>query len=81
MASFASQDSETSIGPTPAVASRKARIAAIAVVLLLTLSVFALGFSALNEARNTGAAGTTTITQDGGDNAAVSAFKFVCPFH
>ena len=61
----------------------KARIAAIAVIVLLSLSVVALGFSALGEARDTTAAPSTVSEepQGVGDNAAISAFKFVCPFH
>ena len=61
----------------------KARIAAIAVIALLTLSVVAVGFSALGEAGDAAASNTQTIgtAQEGDDNAAVSAFKFVCPFH
>ena len=60
----------------------RAKIAAIAVIALLTLSVIALGFSALGEAQDATAASTEAEpAQDGGDNAAVSAFKFVCPFH
>ena len=61
----------------------QARIAAIAVISLLTLSVIAVGFSALGEAGDAAAsnAQATGTAQDEGDNAAVSAFKFVCPFH
>ncbi len=61
----------------------KAKIAAIAVIALLTLSVIAVGFSALGEAQNATAASTASAepVRNGDDNAAVSAFKFVCPFH
>ena len=61
----------------------KARVAAIAVIALLTLSVIAVGFSALGEARDATAASTSAAepARNEDDNAAVSAFKFVCPFH
>lgn len=61
--------------------SMKAKVAAIAVIGLLTLSVFAIGFTALGEAENSAAASSVTPATEPGDNAAVSAFKFVCPFH
>ena len=61
----------------------KARIAAVAIISLLTLSAIALGYSALGDTQDVTAASTattaTTTTED--DNTAVSAFKFVCPFH
>ena len=60
----------------------KARIAVIFVIALLTLSVFAVGFSALGEAQDATAASTTAETVRNGDvNTAISTFKFVCPFH
>ena len=60
----------------------KARLAVIAVIGLLTLSALALGFSALGDAPDVAASATAEqTTQAEGDNAAVSAFKFVCPFH
>ncbi len=62
----------------------KARIAAIAVIGLLTLSVIAVGVSAVGETRSataTAAAEPAPGQDVGNDNAAVSAFKFVCPFH
>ena len=60
----------------------KPKFAAIAVIALLTLSVVAVGFSALGEAQDATAASTTAEpARSGDDNAAVSAFKFVCPFH
>ena len=62
----------------------KARLAAVFVIVLLTASVFALGFSALGSAQD-GTAASGVVgggqSQANGDNAAVSAFKFVCPFH
>ena len=57
----------------------KARIAAIAVIVLLTLSVFAVGFSALGEPQDITAAAESG--QESGETSAVSTFKFVCPFH
>ena len=62
----------------------RARIAAISVIGLLTLSVIAAGFSALGDTRDATAAATSPAgapLTNGGDNTAVSAFKFVCPFH
>ncbi len=61
----------------------KAKIAAIAVIGLLTLSVIAVGFSALGETRDGVASNAQAAerTQAADENAAVSAFKFVCPFH
>jgi hypothetical protein len=60
----------------------KARVAAFAVIALLTLSAVAVGFSALGEAQDAAAASTkATERTPEGDNVAVSAFKFVCPFH
>ena len=61
----------------------KARIAAIAVIGLLTLSVIAVGFSALGETRGATAASTAAAEapQGGDNNTAVATFKFVCPFH
>ena len=62
----------------------KARIAAIAVIVLLTLSVFAVvfavGFSALGEPQDITAAAAES-GQESGENSPVSTFKFVCPFH
>ena len=61
----------------------KARIADVAVITLLTLSVVAVGSSALGETRDAEAANAAAAEplQDVGDNAAVSTFKYVCPFH
>ena len=53
----------------------KAKIAVIAVVAFLTLSFFAIGFSAVEQAR--GSPAVVQQTAEDGDNAAVSAFKFV----
>ncbi len=58
----------------------KARIAAIAVIVLVTLSVFAVGFSALGEPQDITAAAAES-GQESGETSAVSTFKFVCPFH
>ena len=65
------------------IAFMKARVAAIAVISLLTLSVFAVGASALGDTRDAEASASATAepTQNGGDNAALSTFKYVCPFH
>ena len=60
------------------------RIAAISVIGLLTLSVIAAGFSALGETQDVTASGTSSAgaaLPNDSDNTAVSAFKFVCPFH
>ena len=60
----------------------KVRLAAIAVIGLLTLSAIAMGFSALGDAPDVSASATAQqTTQVDGDNAAMSTFKFVCPFH
>ena len=60
----------------------KAKIAAIAVVALLTLSVVAVGALSVGQARDAAAVGESRMAAaDRGDSAAVSAFKFVCPFH
>ena len=61
--------------------SMKAKVAAIAVIGLLTLAVFAVGFTALGEAESSAAASPVAPAAEPGGNAAVSAFKFVCPFH
>ena len=62
-----------------ATASIKVRVAAIAVIVLLTLSAIALGFSAVTGADNSRepSSATAASSQDEGDNAVVSAFKFV----
>ena len=58
----------------------KARIAAIAVIGLLTLSVIAIGVSAGGQVQ--GDAPTATASVENQDDYAVeSAFKMVCPFH
>ena len=62
----------------------KPKLAAIAIIGLITLSVFAVGFSALNEAGGasaSAAAAQSDAMENGDENAAVSTFKFVCPFH
>lgn len=62
----------------------KPKLAAIAIIGLITLSVFAVGFSALDEARSASASAAVAQSDSsdyGNENAAVSAFKFVCPFH
>ena len=61
-----------------AAASVKVRVAAIAVIVLLTLGAVGLGFSAVSEARNQASGPAAAASQqDEGDNIAVSAFKFV----
>ena len=60
----------------------KARVAVISVVVLLTLSVFAVGYSALGEAEDvTASSNAKEESRNGDENAAVTAFRFVCPFH
>ena len=61
----------------------KARLAAIAFAGFLTLVVIAVGFSALGQAQDAGVASAATVerSDQGGENPAVSSFKFVCPFH
>ncbi len=64
----------------------KAKIAAIAVIGLLTLSVIAVGLSAINAGvgdvqSSAPAAAAAESAQDGDGNAAVTTFNFVCPFH
>ncbi len=59
----------------------KAKVAVIAVVGLLTLSVIAIGFTAVSEAENSASANTSVPAAESADNMAVSSFKFVCPFH
>ena len=54
----------------------RAKLATVAVMLFLTATFFALGISALGEASTTSAAVGQQATNDG-ENAAVSAFKFV----
>ena len=60
----------------------KAKVAVISVIALLTLSVFAVAFSALGEAQDvTASSNAVDQSRNADDNTAVSAFKFVCPFH
>jgi hypothetical protein len=63
----------------------RTKFAAIVVVSLLTLSAIAVGASALGPERDATDASSNTISMDSGqvsgDSAAVSTFKFVCPFH
>ncbi len=54
----------------------KAKIAAIAVILFLTASFFAIGFSALGEAGTSTASVERPVTDDE-ENAAVKAFKYI----
>lgn len=56
--------------------SLKIKLAVIAVIAFLTLTFFALGFTALEEA-NSASAGAQQTAGDDGDNAAVSVFKWV----
>ncbi len=58
----------------------KAKIAAFVVIAFLTLSFVSLGFTALGEASSNSASVQQSVGGEG-DNTAVSAFKFVCPFH
>ena len=56
----------------------KGKIAVIAVIAFLTLTFFAIGYSALEQVE--GSAASVERTDSGGqtdDNIAVSAFKFV----
>ena len=54
----------------------KGKIAVIAVIAFLTLTFFAIGYSAVESAEgNAAAAGQQNI--EGGESAAISAFKFV----
>ena len=59
----------------------KAKIAAITIIGLLTLSVIAVGFSAVGDVQSNPSEPLAQSGQETGDTAAVSAFKFVCPFH
>ena len=63
----------------PATASIKVRVAAIAVIVLLTLSAIALGFSAVTGADNSrGPSSANAVSSQGEeDNVAVAAFKLV----
>ena len=61
--------------------SMKARVAVIAVAGLLTLSVFAIGFTAVSETESSATAAASAPAAQPDDSAAISAFKFVCPFH
>ena len=54
----------------------KTKLAVIAVIAFLTLSFFAIGFSAVEEARGSPAAAHQQAG-DKGDHAAVTVFKFV----
>lgn len=54
----------------------KIKLAVIAVIAFLTLTFFALGFTALEEA-NSASAGVQQTAGGSGDNAAVSVFKWV----
>ena len=54
----------------------KAKIAAIAVILFLTASFFAIGFSALGEVSTSSASVERPVTDDE-ENVAVAAFKYV----
>ena len=59
----------------------KAKIATIAVIGFLTLTVIALGVSALGEAQDASAATSKAAVESSnlgdGDNTVVTAFKFV----
>jgi len=54
----------------------KGKIAVIAVIAFLTLAFFAIGYSAVESVEGNAAA-TGQRTSEGGENAAISAFKFV----
>ena len=66
----------------------KPKLIAIVVVGILAISVIATAVSAVGQATGGGSAfgapsqvSADTNDNDGGDNALVSSFKFVCPFH
>ena len=54
----------------------KGKLAVVAVVAFLTLTFFAIGYSAVEQAEGNVAA-TGQQEAGGGENAAISAFKFV----
>ena len=54
----------------------KGKIAVIVVIAFLTLTFFAIGYSAVESVEGNAAA-TGQQTSDGGENTAISAFKFV----
>ena len=54
----------------------KGKIAVIAVIAFLTLTFFAIGYSAVESVEGNAAA-TGQQTSEGGENSAISAFKFV----
>ena len=60
------------------------KIAAILVLAILSVSIVLTGAAAISAAQSAGqdqpAAGASAEPSDG-DNALVSSFKFVCPFH
>lgn len=56
----------------------KAKIAAVVVIAFLTLSFFAVGFTAMEEAKTSPAAAAADQTvAENDENAAVAAFKWV----
>ncbi len=59
----------------------RAKVAAIAVIGLLSLSVIAIGFTAVSGAESSAAAATSASAAESDANAALSTFRFVCPFH
>lgn len=54
----------------------KSKLAIVALIAFLTLSFFAIGYSAMDEAQGNSAAVQQPAKQ-GGNNPAISAFKFV----
>ena len=54
----------------------KGKIAVIAVIAFMTLTVFAIGYSAVEQVEGNAAARGQQTTGEG-ENAAISAFKFV----
>ena len=68
------------IGATFSIDRRmKAKIAAVVVIAFLTLSFFAVGFTAIEEAKTnpTAAAASEQTVAENDENAAVAAFKWV----
>ena len=54
----------------------RGKIAVIAVIAFMTLTVFAIGYTALEQAENSAAANVQRDAGEG-ENAALSVFKFV----
>ena len=59
----------------------RARFLALLVVVILSVAIIAVGFSALGQTRDSEAYIVYGESTQADDNSAVSAFKFVCPFH